>query len=53
MSIAQNQAVALAKQFNIPGDPEELVQTLKATAFRSNATDAQFNVLMIVETNTV
>ena len=48
MSIAQNQAVALAKQFNIPGDPEELVQTLKATAFRSNATDAQFNVLMIV-----
>jgi phage recombination protein Bet len=48
MSIAQNQAVALAKQFNIQGDPEELVQTLKATAFRSNATDAQFNVLMIV-----
>lgn len=50
MSIAQNQAVALAKQFNIQGDPEELVQTLKATAFRSNATDAQFNVLMIVAT---
>lgn len=48
MSIAQNQAVALAKQFNIPGDPQELVETLKATAFRSNATDAQFNVLMIV-----
>lgn len=50
MSIAQNQAVALAKQFNIQGDPQELVQTLKATAFRSNATDAQFNVLMIVAT---
>jgi phage recombination protein bet len=48
MSIAQNQAVALAKQFNIQGDPHELVETLKATAFRSNATDAQFNVLMIV-----
>nr|DAP10502.1 MAG TPA: RecT protein [Caudoviricetes sp.] len=48
MSIAQNQAVALAKQFNIQGDPQELVETLKATAFRSNATDAQFNVLMIV-----
>lgn len=48
MSIAQNQAVALAKQFNIQGDPQELVQTLKATAFQSNATDAQFNVLMIV-----
>ena len=50
MSIAQNQAVALAKQFNIQGDPQELVATLKATAFRSNATDAQFNVLMIVAT---
>lgn len=48
MSIAQNQAVALAKQFNIQGNPQELVETLKATAFRSNATDAQFNVLMIV-----
>ena len=50
MSIAQNQAVALAKQFNIQGDPQELVETLKATAFRSNATDAQFNALMIVST---
>lgn len=50
MSIAQNQAVALAKQFNIQGDPQELVATLKATAFRGNATDAQFNVLMIVAT---
>lgn len=50
MSIAQNQAVALAKQFNIQGDPQELVQTLKATAFKGNATDAQFNALMIVST---
>jgi phage recombination protein bet len=50
MSIAQNQAVALAKQFNIQGDPKELVQTLKATAFKGNATDAQFNALMIVST---
>ena len=50
MSIAQNQAVALAKQFNIQGDPQELVQTLKATAFKVNATDAQFNALMIVST---
>ena len=50
MSIAQNQAVALAKQFNIQGDPQELVQTLKATAFKGNATDAQFNALMIVAT---
>lgn len=50
MSIAQNQAVTLAKQFNIQGDPQELVQTLKATAFKGNATDAQFNALMIVST---
>ena len=50
MSIAQNQAIALAKQFNIQGDPQELVQTLKATAFKGNATDAQFNALMIVST---
>ena len=50
MSIAQNHAVALAKQFNIQGDPQELVQTLKATAFKGNATDAQFNALMIVST---
>lgn len=50
MSIAQNQAVALAKQFNIQGDPQELVQTLKATAFKGNATDAQFNAMMIVST---
>ena len=50
MSIAQNQAVALAKQFNIQGDPQELVQTLKATAFKGNVTDAQFNALMIVST---
>lgn len=50
MSIAQNLAVSLAKQFNIQGDPQELVQTLKATAFKGNATDAQFNALMIVST---
>lgn len=50
MSIAQNQALALAKQFNIQGDPQELVGTLKATAFKGNATDAQFNALMIVAT---
>ena len=50
MSIAQNLAVSLAKQFNIQGDPQELVQTLKATAFKGGATDAQFNALMIVST---
>ena len=50
MTIANNQAIALAKQFNIQGDPAELVQTLKATAFKGNATDAQFNALLIVAT---
>ena len=50
MTIANNQALALAKQFNIQGDPAELVQTLKATAFKGNATDAQFNALLIVAT---
>ena len=50
MSIAQNQALALAKQFNIQGDTAELVTTLKATAFKGNVTDAQFNALLIVAT---
>lgn len=50
MTIANNQALALAKQFGIQGDPAELVQTLKATAFKGNATDAQFNALLIVAT---
>lgn len=50
MTIAQNQALALAKQFNIQGDPAELVSTLKATAFKGNVSDAQFNALMIVAT---
>lgn len=50
MSIAQNQAVALAKQFNIQGDAAELVSTLKQTVFKGDASDAQFNALMIVAT---
>lgn len=50
MTIAQNQALALAKQFGIQGDPQELVTTLKATAFKGNVTDAQFNALLIVAT---
>ena len=50
MTIAQNQALALAKQFNIQGDPAELVSTLKATAFKGNVSDAQFNALLIVAT---
>lgn len=35
MSIANNQALALAKQFNIQGDSAELVQTLKQTVFKA------------------
>lgn len=50
MTIAQNQAIALAKQFNIQGDAAELVATLKATAFKGNVSDAQFNALLIVAT---
>ena len=50
MSIANNQALALAKQFNIQGDSAELVQTLKQTVFKGDVTDAQFNALLIVAT---
>ena len=50
MSIANNQAIALAKQFNIQGDAAELVQTLKQTVFKGDVTDAQFNALLIVAT---
>lgn len=50
MTIANNQAIALAKQFNIQGDAAELVQTLKQTVFKGDVTDAQFNALLIVAT---
>lgn len=50
MTIANSQAIALAKQFNIQGDPAELVQTLKQTVFKGDVTDAQFNALLIVAT---
>ena len=47
-NIALSQAQSLAKQFNVQGDPEELVKTLKKTAFKAQATDEQFTALMIV-----
>ena len=50
MSIAQNQIVALAKQFNYNEEPAQLIQTLKATAFKGNVSDDQFNALLFVAT---
>ena len=50
MSIAQNQVVALAKQFNYNEEPSQLIQTLKATAFKGNVSDDQFNALLFVAT---
>ena len=50
MSIAQNQVVALAKQFNYNEEPAQLIQTLKATAFKGNVSDDQFNTLLFVAT---
>lgn len=47
-NIAENKALALAKQFDIQGDPQELIHTLKATAFKGNASNEQFTALMIV-----
>ena len=38
-TIAESKALALAKQFNIEGSPTELIGTLKATAFKGNATN--------------
>lgn len=50
MTIAQNQVVALAKQFNYNEEPTQLIQTLKATAFKGNVSDDQFNALLFVAT---
>lgn len=47
-SITLAQTSALAKKFDISGDPQELIHTLKATVFKGNATDEQFTALLIV-----
>lgn len=43
-----NQAKNLATILSIEGNEEELVQTLKATVFKGNVTDAQMTALLIV-----
>ena len=47
-NIALAQTGALAKQFNIGGEPQELIATLKATVFKGNPTNEQFTALLIV-----
>ena len=47
-SITLAQTSALAKKFDISGDPQELIHTLKATVFKGNVTDEQFTALLIV-----
>jgi len=47
-NIVLSQASALAKQFNVTGNEQELIATLKATAFKGNVTDAQMAALMLV-----
>lgn len=43
-----SQAKKLAIGLNIDGDEKELVETLKATVFKGNPTDAQMTALLIV-----
>lgn len=47
-NIAVKQAGTLAAKFGVAGDPEELMATLKETAFKGQVSDAQFTALMIV-----
>ena len=47
-NIAIQQAGNLANKFGVSGDPQELVATLKETAFKGQVSDAQFTALMIV-----
>jgi len=42
------EAGKLAKRFDIAADPAEIVDTLKATAFRGQVSDAQMAALMLV-----
>jgi phage recombination protein Bet len=48
-NVAISNAKALAKNLDIAGEPAELVETLKATAFKgTNVSDAQMGALLIV-----
>lgn len=49
-NIVLAQASKLAANLGIAGEPAELVQTLKATAFRGPATDQQLTALLFVAT---
>lgn len=47
-NIVLAEAGKLAKRFQIDASPAEIVETLKATAFRGQVTDAQMAALMLV-----
>jgi len=47
-NIALSNAQSLAQSLNIAGDPQELIATLKQTAFRGNVSDAQMAALLLV-----
>ena len=47
-SIVLSQAIKLASSMSINGDPEELLATLKQTAFKGQVSDAQMTALLIV-----
>ena len=42
------QATKLATELGLPGDSQELLVTLKATAFKGQVSDAQMAALLIV-----
>ena len=47
-NIVLSNAQSLAQSLNIAGDPQELIATLKATAFKGNVSDAQMAALLMV-----
>ena len=47
-SLVLSQAIKLASSMSINGDPEELLATLKQTAFKGQVSDAQMTALLIV-----
>ncbi len=47
-SLVLSQAIKLASTMSINGDPEELLATLKQTAFKGQVSDAQMTALLIV-----
>lgn len=47
-NIVTSSATKLASSFGLSGDPTELINTLKATAFKGQVSDAQMTALIIV-----